>query len=152
MNPDFGEVWVYLSASPLTALTTTLVAYLAGDWIYQKSGKMPILNPVLIAVIVITIGLTVTGIDYWTYFEGAQFVHFLLGPATVALAIPVARLLRTMRTGFGALAIAIVLGSATAAISAVFIAELLDSSLQQCLYRLVRWRCIHDVLLNICVP
>ena len=58
MNPDFGEVWVYLSASPLTALTITLVAYLLGDWIYQKSGRMPVLNPVLIAVIVITIGLT----------------------------------------------------------------------------------------------
>ena len=130
MNPDFGEVWVYLSASPLTALTTTLVAYLMGDLIYQKSGKMPILNPVLIAVIVITIGLTVTGIGYWTYFEGAQFVHFLLGPATVALAIPVARLLRTMRSGFGALAVALVLGSATAAISAVYIAELLQASEQ----------------------
>ncbi|MEL0224712.1 MAG: LrgB family protein, partial [Gammaproteobacteria bacterium] len=89
MSPDFGEVWVYLSASPLTALTITLVAYLCGDWLYQKSGRVPVLNPVLIAVILITIGLTVTGIDYWTYFEGAQFVHFLLGPATVALAIPV---------------------------------------------------------------
>ena len=125
MSPDFAEVWVYLSASPLTALTITLVAYLAGDWLYQKSGRIPVLNPVLIAVILITFGLTVTGIDYWTYFEGAQFVHFLLGPATVALAIPVAKLLKTMRRGFGALAIALVLGSSTAAVSAVFIAELL---------------------------
>ena len=126
MSPDFGEVWVYLSASPLTALTITLVAYLAGDWLYQKSGMIP----VLIAVILITIGLTVTGIDYWTYFEGAQFVHFLLGPATVALAIPVAKLLKTMRRGFGALAIVLVLGSSTAAVSAVFIAELLQASQQ----------------------
>mgnify|MGYP001066816999 CR=1 FL=1 len=47
MNPDFGEVWVYLSASPLTALTTTLVAYLMGDWIYQKSGKMDWQNGVV---------------------------------------------------------------------------------------------------------
>ena len=130
MSPDFAEVWVYLSASPLTALTITLVAYLAGDWLYQKSGRIPVLNPVLIAVILITFGLTVTGIDYWTYFEGAQFVHFLLGPATVALAIPVAKLLKTMRRGFGALAIGLVLGSSTAAVSAVFIAELLQASQQ----------------------
>ena len=95
MSPDFVAVWVYLSASPLTALTITLVAYLLGDWIYQRSGKIPVLNPVLIAVILITIGLAVTDIDYWTYFEGAQFVHFLLGPATVALAIPVAKLLKS---------------------------------------------------------
>ena len=57
-------------------------------------------------------------------------MHFLLGPATVALAIPVAKLLKTMRRGFGALAIALVLGSSTAAVSAVFIAELLQASQQ----------------------
>ena len=85
MEPNFQEVWVYLSASPLTALSATLVAYLIGDWIYQRSGKKPILNPVLIAVCLITVILWVTDIDYWTYFEGAQFVHFLLGPATAAL-------------------------------------------------------------------
>ncbi|MGC6390239.1 MAG: LrgB family protein [Alphaproteobacteria bacterium] len=128
MKPDFNELWVYLSASPLTALTITLLAYLVGDWIYQKSGKMPILNPVLIAVILITLGLTTTEIDYWTYFEGAQFVHFLLGPATVALAIPVAKLLKRMRRGFGALMVTLVFGSSTAAISAVVIAEILQAS------------------------
>lgn len=130
MNPNFEEVWVYLSASPLTALTITLLAYLFGDWVYQKTGRMPIVNPVLIAVIVITVGLSVTGIDYWTYFEGAQFVHFLLGPATVALAIPVARLLKTMRDGYGALAVSLLTGSLTAAGSAVFIADLLQASEQ----------------------
>ena len=130
MSPDFIEVWVYLSASPLTALTVTLVAYLAGDWLYQKSGRMPVLNPVLIAVTLITAGLFMTGIDYWTYFEGAQFVHFLLGPATVALAIPVAKLLKDMRSGFGGLFIALACGSLTAAISAVVIADLLSATTQ----------------------
>jgi len=130
MQPDFQEVWVYLSASPLTALTVTLIAYLTGDWLYQRSGRQPILNPVLIAVVLITLGLTVTGIDYWTYFEGAQFVHFLLGPATVALAIPVAKLLKSMRGGFTALFTALACGSVTAAVSAVVIADLLDASTQ----------------------
>lgn len=130
MQPDFNEVWVYLSASPLTALTVTLVAYLLGDWIYQRSGRMPVLNPVLIAVVLITLGLTVTGIDYWTYFEGAQFVHFLLGPATVALAVPVAKLLKSMRGGYKALLVSLFCGSVTAALSAVVIAELLEASTQ----------------------
>lgn len=130
MNPNFEEVWVYLSASPLTALTVTLLAYLIGDWIYQKFNRMPVLNPVLIAVILITVGLTVSGIDYWTYFEGAQFVHFLLGPATVALAIPVAKLLKSMRGGYGALLVSLTSGSVTAALSAVLIAEMLEASTQ----------------------
>ena len=130
MEPNFSEVWVYLSASPLTALTVTLVAYLFGDWLYQRSGRMPILNPVLIAVVLITVGLTVTGIDYWTYFEGAQFVHFLLGPATVALALPVAKLLRNMKGGYKALLVSLICGSVTAAVSAVVIADLLFASQQ----------------------
>ena len=130
MNPNFGEVWVYLSASPLTALTATLLAYLIGDWLYRKSGRMPLLNPVLIAVVLITLCLMASGIDYWTYFEGAQFVHFLLGPATVALAIPVAKLLRDMSGGFASLGIALFLGSVTASVSAVVIGELLNASQQ----------------------
>ncbi len=46
MKPNFEEVWVYLSASPLAALTITLLAYLFGDWGYQKTGRMPIVNSV----------------------------------------------------------------------------------------------------------
>ena len=57
-------------------------------------------------------------------------MHFLLGPATVALAIPVARLLKTMRDGYGALAVSLLTGSLTAAGSAVFIADLLQASEQ----------------------
>jgi putative effector of murein hydrolase len=117
MQPDFQEVWVYLSASPLTALTITLMAYLTCDWLYQRSGRKPILNPVLIAVVLITLGLTVTGIDYWTYFA-------------VALAVPVAKLLKTMRGGFAALFTALACGSVTAAASAVVIADLLNASTQ----------------------
>lgn len=130
MEPNFQEVWVYLSASPLTALSATLVAYLIGDWIYQRSGKQPILNPVLIAVCLITLILWITGIDYWTYFEGAQFVHFLLGPATVALAIPVSALIRSLKGSYRAIAIALFCGSVTAAGSAIIIAELLNASMQ----------------------
>ena len=85
---DFVEIWVYLSASPLTGLTMTLVCYLAAYFIYQKSGYNSLLNPVLIAVVLIVTVLWTTGTKYLDYFEGAQFIHFLLGPATVALAVP----------------------------------------------------------------
>src|SRR3546814_16335787 len=48
----------------------------------------PLVNPVAVAVVLLVVLLFATGVDYATYFEGAQFVHFLLGPATVALAVP----------------------------------------------------------------
>ena len=85
---EFREIWVYLSASPLLHLTLTLFAFQIGNFAYRKSGYNPVCNPVMLAVIILVCILGFTGTSYDTYFDGAQFVHFLLGPATVALAIP----------------------------------------------------------------
>ena len=91
---------MYLSATPLLGLTLTLVAYQAAYWIYQRAGFNPLLNPVLLAIVMLVAALTVTGTRYATYFDGAQFVHFLLGPATVALAVPLyAQFDRRAQTG-----------------------------------------------------
>jgi len=87
----FTDIWVYLAGTPLLGLTLTLVAYQIGYRVYERSGFRPLLNPVLLAVIVIVAVLALTGTAYRTYFDGAQFVHFLLGPAVVALAVPLAR-------------------------------------------------------------
>ena len=86
MTPAILDIWVYLSAGPLLWLTATLIAYIAAFRLYQRSGFNPLLNPVAGAVILLVGMLWLTGTDYRTYFDGAQFVHFLLGPATVALA------------------------------------------------------------------
>ena len=128
MSRDLHEIWVYLAASPLLGLTVTLVAYQAGYWLYRKSGHNPLVNPVLIAVVALVALLTLTGVDYPAYFEGAQFVHFLLGPATVALAIPLFQQLRQLRKSLLAITVSVVAGSLTAAGSAVGIAWLLGAS------------------------
>jgi predicted murein hydrolase (TIGR00659 family) len=124
------DIWVYLAASPLLALTLTLVAYQAGVWLHRKSGGNPLVNPVLIAVGSIVSLLAITDTDYGTYFEGAQFVHFLLGPATVALAIPLYRQVQQVRNSLLAICVAVVCGSMTAALSAVGIGWLLGASEQ----------------------
>ncbi|MEM8597677.1 MAG: LrgB family protein, partial [Pseudomonadota bacterium] len=116
------DIWVYLSASPLLHLFLTLVAFQAGNWLYQRAGRNPLLNPVLLAVIALVALLSVTDTGYATYFEGAQFVHFLLGPATVCLAIPLYRQIVRVRRSAVALAASILTGSLTAAGSAVAIA------------------------------
>ncbi len=86
--PDFAEIWSYLAQGPLVWLTLTLVAYVIADFAAEQAERRPLANPVLIAVVLLGLMLWATGTDYATYFEGAQFVHFLLGPATVALAVP----------------------------------------------------------------
>jgi putative effector of murein hydrolase len=87
--PPISEIWVYLSGSPLLALVLTLSAYWLGLTLYERSQRNPLANPVLIAVVVVTLSISVLDMPYAKYFEGAQFVHFLLGTATVSLAIPI---------------------------------------------------------------
>lgn len=128
MTGDLHQIWVYLSTSPLLGLTVTLLAYLAGDWIYRRAKLNPLANPVLIAVVLLVGLLLITKTDYRTYFEGAQFVHFLLGPATVALAVPLYANVRRLRRAALPLVVALIAGSATAAGSAVGIAWALGAT------------------------
>lgn len=128
MTPKFSEIWVYLSASPLLWLTVTLLAYLSAYWIYRRSGMNPLANPVLISVSFIVCVLLWTETPYETYFDGAQFVHFLIGPSTVALAIPLYAQLERLKAMFVPVMIATLVGSATAIVSAVGIGWLLGAS------------------------
>ncbi|GAB5460996.1 LrgB family protein [Hoeflea alexandrii] len=125
---DFTEVWVYLSASPLLFLTLTLAAFQAGSWLYERSGHKPFLNPVLTAVVLLVGILTLTETPYPAYFEGAQFVHFLLGPATVALAIPLYRQFERVRRSALALLTSILCGSLTAIGTAIGLGWALGAS------------------------
>ena len=84
----YDEVRTYLSASPLLGLLLTLVAFQIAVWIHRRCHGNPLTNPIMLAVIVVVGLLKLTGVEYQKYFAGAQFVHFLLGPVTVALAIP----------------------------------------------------------------
>lgn len=125
MNSDVSQLWVYLSTTPLLWLAVTLIAYQLGVWLFRRLGCSPIFNPVLIAVLVLVLLLKLSNTPYQTYFKGAQFIHFLLGPATVALAIPLYREVAIIRKSFRPIAVALLLGSLAAIVSAVGIAWLL---------------------------
>lgn len=128
MEPRLNEIWVYLAATPLLGLTVTLLAYLLAFAIYRRVDMHPIANPVAIAVALLVLLLWATDTSYPTYFEGAQFVHFLLGPATVALALP----LYEQRARIRRLALPLIAGLAagvlTAVVSAAGIAMALGAS------------------------
>lgn len=116
---DLTEIWVYLSSEPLLWLSATLVAYAIGDWAFRKAGRSPLVNPVLIAVGLLGATLLLTDTPYTTYFEGAQFVHFMLGPATVALAAPLYANLQLVRKSALPMICALIAGSGTAIATAV---------------------------------
>lgn len=123
-----SAIWVYLAASPLLGLTLTLLAYLGASAVHQRCGGHPLANPVLLAVAALVGLLWLTDTPWHTYFDGAQFVHFLLGPATVALAIPLHAQLPRLRRMALPLLLALLVGSLTAALSAVAIGALLGAS------------------------
>jgi putative effector of murein hydrolase len=115
---DFVQLWVYLSSTPLFGLTATLVTYVLASLVYERVGRAPWANPVLWSVVGIGAALLLTHTPYPTYFAGAQFVHFLLGPAVVALAWPLWLRRAELRRRGVALVCAALAGGAAAAASA----------------------------------
>ncbi len=125
---ELTHFWVYLSASPLLGLTLTLCAYVFAQWVFARCGFSPLANPVAISIAIISLLLVASGMSYQRYFAGAQFVHFLLGPATVALAVPLARQVPRLRRSLLPLGCALLCGCVTAIVSAVLVALLLGAS------------------------
>lgn len=125
---QISHFWVYLAASPLLGLTLTLCAYVFAQWVYARAKMSPLANPVAIAIAIVSVVLLASGMSYQRYFAGAQFVHFLLGPATVALAVPLARQVPRLRRHWFPLSCALLCGCVTAIVSAVGVALLLGAS------------------------
>jgi putative effector of murein hydrolase len=125
--PAIHEIWVYLSGSPLLALVLTLSAYQAGVMVYERLDRNPLANPVAIAIAIVAAAITAIDMPYAKYFEGAQFVHFLLGTATVALAVPIYKGLEALRGRILPLLAALLAGGATSIASAVGIAKLMGA-------------------------
>jgi len=118
------QIWVYLAASPLLWLTATLLCYLVALKIYRLSASHPLLNPVVIAAGLLIGLLVLTGTSYEAYFKGAQFIHFLLGPATVSLAIPLYQQRDRLKVLAPLIVVALPLGVLTATSSAVWLGYL----------------------------
>lgn len=86
----------FLTGSLFFGVVLTLVAYEIGLLVKRKF-KLAILNPLLVAVIIIIGVLLLLDIDYETYSEGAQYISYFLTPATVSLAIPLYRQLHLLK-------------------------------------------------------
>ena len=110
-NQKLYSIWIYLQAEPLFLLILTIGSYLIADFIYRKSNLFPLLNPVAISVLLVSLILIFFNIQYERYFEGAKFIHFLLGPATVALAIPIYKKWDLIVSNSKAIFISLIVGS-----------------------------------------
>lgn len=108
------ELWVHLSASPLIWLTMTLCIWIAASEVSARLGRHPLASPVLSSILILSATLWIFEVPYERFFAGAQFVHFLLGPATVAIAVPLWRQWIEVRRVLLPIAAALVVGSVAA--------------------------------------
>jgi len=122
------RIWVFLASSPLLWLSVTLLVYLAALWLYGRSGGHSLVNPILLSVAGLVGVLHLTGTPYPVYFDGAKFVHFLIGPATVALAVPLYAQIGRLKRMWLPIGVALLVGSTVAIASAVAIARVFGAS------------------------
>lgn len=113
-----------LSAGAVVPMALTLGAFIFGLWVSRLTRGNPLTNPVLVAIVLVILFLSVAHMPYQRYFEGAQFINFLLGPAVVALAVPLFRHIDRVRKAALPILAGVVVGSAVAVLSAVIIARL----------------------------
>lgn len=118
----------WLRESPLTWIFVTLLAYRAGVWARDRSGGHPLAQPVLVAAGLVIVLLLVLGIDYDTYMSGGALIHLVLGPATVALAVPLHRQAHHLREMAVPLAIALPAGALVSIGSAILTVRALGGS------------------------
>ncbi len=123
----FFHIWVYLQTQPLLGLTATLCVWEAARFIDGLAGHTTLTNPAVMSITILVALLLLTHTSYQAYFTGAMYIHFLLGPATVALAVPMHANWQAIRRNFIPIGTAIIAGSLTAAGSAMLIAHLMGA-------------------------
>jgi len=130
LSADLSALLAALAGTPLPWLVLTLLAYLGALALYRRSGAHPLLIPVLTAVVFIVVALMATGTPYATYRDGVSLLSLLIGPATVALAVPLYGQRARIRQMWRPLGIALLVGSTVAIASALLIAWALGGTLE----------------------
>ena len=120
--------WSPLAPTPLLWIVVTLTAFVLADGFNKLCRGASIANPVLIAIVLTAAAVLTSGVSYATYFAGAQFVNFLLGPATVALAVPLARNIGHVRDSLKGVSLALLAGSLASTLSGIALVWLLGGS------------------------
>lgn len=116
-----------LAATPLFGIALTLAVFAAAQWLYRHTGSVW-LNPVLVSILVIIGLLVFAGIPYQSYARGGDLINFLLGPAVVALAVPLYQRRLELWRSQRAILLGILAGSLASIVSACGIAWLFGGS------------------------
>lgn len=127
---NFEALENYVTSTPLTWLILTMASFKIGIIIYEKTNKNTLLQPIIIAYIIIMSAILLTGTSYKEYFDSVKIIHFFLGPATVALALPLFNNLKYIKSLFIPIAITLVVAGVFSIVIAVGLLWSLDANLE----------------------
>ncbi|MDB5813463.1 MAG: hypothetical protein JWM03_932 [Rhodocyclales bacterium] len=113
-----------LMDNPALWLTLTIGAYLLGERIHQHYERSALTHPLLLSVAMLVPLLLASGTSYDKYMQSARFIHLLLAPATVALAVPLFANISHMRSMLRPLLIALLVGGIAGIVSALLFGRL----------------------------
>ncbi|ERS91600.1 LrgB family protein [Halomonas sp. PBN3] len=116
------ELLDHLMASPLAAVALTLAAYFAGERLFRAARAPAWCPPILVAALLLAGVLALLAIDYADYRRGAGWLMLLLGPATVALGLPLYQQMGHVRALWRPLLLCLPIAATMAALYAVGIA------------------------------
>lgn len=102
----------FFENSVFFGVTISIVAYGVGCVLKDKL-KMDIFNPVLISIVAVIAVLACAHIDYDVYYSGAQYLSYLLTPATVCLAVPLYEKIELLKEHWKAIVAGILSGVLT---------------------------------------
>lgn len=128
MSPSLLELWASLCAPPLFSVALILLAFQASLQLYRRSRWL-LLQPVMVSTTIVVCVLLLSGIDYAHFREGASPVAMLLGPATVALAVPLYRNLRRIRQLLWPILLTLTVGGSLTVLLTLLIAHQLGAEL-----------------------
>ncbi|WP_341662209.1 CidB/LrgB family autolysis modulator [Vibrio sp.] len=109
-------------------LILTLAVFFSARWISQKV-RNPLMNPLLISLVVIIPCLIYFNVPFDTYYEGNQWINYLLQPAVVALAYPLYEQLPQIRSNWRIIMLSCVVGSLMSMFTTTLIASYLKADL-----------------------
>ncbi len=124
-----AQWFTWLPNNPLLGILLTFVVFYLANKLYLSCRNWPGLHPVLISMLVIIVCLKMMGIEYVDYMAGGQLIHFVLGPATVALAWPLYQNHNTIKKLLLPIVLSVASGILVGATSAIYLAQWLDASL-----------------------
>ena len=113
----------FAASSVFFGVFVTLAAYFLGLKVKEKTG-LAIMNPLLIAIVLVMLLLRGLDIDYAAYNQSARLVSSLLTPATVCLAVPLYEQLQLLKRHKAAILTGVISGVLTSLVCVLVLAML----------------------------